>query len=91
MMLSKVTKEFKVPLKQTGLDRIKVSFKKVHSSLFIVTNASSFIPYIPQAIGIWIARILGLSLLWLVILGRFCNLVCYALITRLAIKESQRF
>ena len=80
--VSKVTKEFKVPLKQTGLDKIKVSFKKVHSSLFIVTNASSFIPYIPQAIGIWIARILGLSLLWLVILGRFCNLVCYALITR---------
>ena len=39
--VSKVTKEFKVPLKQTGLDKIKVSFKKVHSSLFIVTNASS--------------------------------------------------
>ena len=89
--VSKVTKEFKVPLKQTGLDKIKVSFKKVHSSLFIVTNASSFIPYIPQAIGIWIARILGLSLLWLVILGRFCNLVCYALITRLAIKKAKGF
>ncbi len=88
---SKVTKEFKVPLKQTGLDKIKVSFKKVHSSLFIVTNASSFIPYIPQVIGIWIARILGLSLLWLVILGRFCNLVCYALITRLAIKKAKGF
>lgn len=89
--VSKVTKEFKVPLKQTGLDKIKVSFKKVHSSLFIVTNASSFIPYIPQVIGIWIARILGLSLLWLVILGRFCNLVCYALITRLAIKKAKGF
>lgn len=89
--VSKVTKEFKVPLKQTGLDKIKISFKKVHSSLFIVTNASSFIPYIPQVIGIWIARILGLSLLWLVILGRFCNLVCYALITRLAIKKAKGF
>ena len=89
--VKKVTKEFKVPLKQTGLDRIKVSFKKVHSSLFIVTNASSFIPYIPQVIGIWIARIFGLSLLWLVILGRFCNLVCYALITRLAIKKAKGF
>lgn len=42
-------------------------------------------------IGIWIARILGLSLLWLVILGRFCNLVCYALITRLAIKKAKGF
>lgn len=89
--VSKVTKEFRVPLKQTGLDKIKVSFKKVHSSLFIVTNASSFIPYIPQVIGVWIARILGLSLLWLVILGRFCNLVCYALITRLAIKKAKGF
>ncbi|MFQ8817552.1 MAG: DUF2142 domain-containing protein [Streptococcus thermophilus] len=42
-------------------------------------------------IGVWIARILGLSLLWLVILGRFCNLVCYALITRLAIKKAKGF
>ena len=51
--VSKVTKEFKVPLKQTGLDKIKISFKKVHSSLFIVTNASSFIPHIPRVIGVF--------------------------------------
>ena len=86
-----VTKQFKVPLKQSGLNKIKSSLKKVHSSLFVATNASSFLPYIPQAIGIWIARLLGLSVLWLVILGRFSNLICYALITRLAMKKAKGF
>ncbi len=49
----------KVPLKQSGLNKIKSSLKKVHSSLFVATNASSFLPYIPQAIGIWIAKTIG--------------------------------
>ncbi|WP_330945596.1 DUF2142 domain-containing protein, partial [Streptococcus anginosus] len=56
---------------------------------FLATNASSFIPYLPQVFGLTIAKILGSSVLSSIILGRLCNLLAYALLIRLAIKKAK--
>lgn len=47
--------------------------------------------YIPQAIGISIARILNLNMLWLFYLGRFCNLLFYVVCVGIAIKRVPKF
>ncbi len=43
--------------------------------------------YIPQALGIALARVLGLDSLWLAYLGRFCNLLFFVAVTWLAMKR----
>lgn len=48
------------------------------------TNATFL--YIPQAIGMIIAKILNLNVIWLLWLGRFTNLLMYSLVIGLAVK-----
>ncbi len=43
--------------------------------------------YIPQAMGVSLARILNLNSLWLVYLGRICNLLFFVAVTWLAMKR----
>lgn len=43
--------------------------------------------YIPQAVGITIARILNLSAIGLLFMGRWCNLLFYAFLTYLAMRR----
>lgn len=43
--------------------------------------------YVPQAIGITIARLLELGSIWTAYLGRFCNLVFFVLMTTLAMRR----
>lgn len=40
--------------------------------------------YVPQAIGITIARLLGMGSLWMAYLGRLCNLIFFVAMTTLA-------
>lgn len=42
--------------------------------------------HLPQAVGITVARILGLPFIWLFYLGRFCNLLSYALCVFFAVR-----
>ncbi len=51
----------------------------------IAAGNASFL-YIPQAIGIFIAKILQLDVIWMLWLARLGNLVCYALGIGLALK-----
>lgn len=44
--------------------------------------------YFPQAIGISIGRLLGLSMLPTMMLGRLFSLICYVIITYIAIKKT---
>lgn len=79
---------WKKPLMNSGLDKIKTSSDKSYYPKFVATNASSFVPYLPQVTGILIAKFLGLSVFASIILGRLSNLIVYALLVRLAIKKS---
>lgn len=47
-----------------------------------------FYGYLAPGFGIFIARILNLNTIWMLWLGRICNLVLYASITSLAIKKT---
>jgi uncharacterized membrane protein len=44
--------------------------------------------YLPQALGIFIGRLAGLSFVWMYTLARLLNLIMYAFVTFLAIKET---
>lgn len=47
-----------------------------------------FFGYLPQAIGILLAKILDLNTIWVLWLGRICNLALYASIVAYAIKKT---
>lgn len=47
-----------------------------------------FYGYLPQAIGIFIAKLLDLNVIWILWLARICNLICYAAIVSFAIKKA---
>lgn len=47
-----------------------------------------FFGYLPQAIGILIAKLLDLNVIWILWLGRIGNLVCYACLISLAIRKT---
>ena len=46
-----------------------------------------FFGYLPQAIGIFLAKILDLNTIWMLWLGRVCNLVLYASIVHMLLKK----
>ncbi len=50
-----------------------------------------FFGYLPQAIGIFIAKLLDLNVIWILWLGRIGNLVCYAALISLAIRKTPIF
>ncbi len=61
------------------------------SGLMVVTSyppvTTTPAAYLPQAVGIAAARLLGLDSLWLVYIGRLCNLVFFVAATWLAMKR----
>lgn len=62
---------------------------KIDYTPFIMGSAfeqNAFFGYIPQAFGILIAKLLDLNVIWMLWLGRICNLMCYAFLISLAIK-----
>ncbi|MBM7180659.1 DUF2142 domain-containing protein [Streptococcus suis] len=79
---------FKQPLVLTDLEKEKVAETKVKYPGMMHTNGYAFISYLPQATGILIARLFDLSISASIILGRFFNLLVYALLVRLALKKS---
>ena len=50
-----------------------------------------FFGYLPQAIGIFIAKLLDLNVIWILWLGRISNLICYAGLISLAIRKTPVF
>lgn len=83
-----VEEVFKEPLLSTDLEHEIVTEETVRYPALMHTNGYSFISYVPQSIGILIARFFRLSILSSIILGRFLNVLFYAVLARLAIKKS---
>lgn len=64
---------------------------KIDNSNYIFTSAfaqNPFYAYLPQAMGIIIAKLLDLNVIWILWLGRICNLIFYAFLISLAIKKT---
>lgn len=78
-----------VSIFKTKEDTNKINAKRVDTNFTFGYN--SFIGYIPQAIGIKIAKLLDLNLVWLIWLGRICNLLFYTAIVGIAIKKTPIF
>ncbi|WP_347102606.1 DUF2142 domain-containing protein [Streptococcus anginosus] len=86
--ISDVETVFKKPLVNTDLGRKEVSSKKVQYNNLANTNGYSFVSYLPQTLGIFIAKVFHLSIFASILLGRFFNLLTFALLCRFAIKKS---
>lgn len=64
---------------------------KIDTTPFIIDSAfeqNPFFGYLPQAIGIFLAKLLDLNVIWLLWLARICNLIFYAGVVSLAIKKA---
>ena len=64
--------------------KINGSMSTYHSAF----QQNPFYSYLPQAIGILLAKLLDLNVIWILWLGRIFNLLFYAFITSYAIKKS---
>lgn len=71
---------------QNTLEKSDYTNKKKQSDDLTITNAYSFIGYIPQAVGVYLGKVLHLNLLSIFYLGRMMNVLAYALLSALAIK-----
>ncbi|MBO5151269.1 MAG: DUF2142 domain-containing protein [Methanobrevibacter sp.] len=64
---------------------------KIDTTPFIIDSAfeqNPFFGYLPQAIGIFLAKLLDLNVIWILWLARICNLIFYAGVVSLAIKKT---
>lgn len=69
-----------------GLDTMKINQSVyLHGSAF---EQNPFYGYLPQAIGIFFAKLLDLNVIWLLWLGRIFNLIFYAILVSLAVKKA---
>ena len=70
----------------TNHDTDKINFKP-----FIIDSAfeqNPFFGYLPQTVGIVIAKLLDLNVIWILWLARICNLLFYAGVISLAIRKT---
>lgn len=70
----------------TNIDNKAINYTLKHYHSAFAQNP--FYGYIPQAIGMDIAKILNLNTIWLLWLGRICNLILYASLISLAVKKT---
>lgn len=74
---------------ETTWDDKKINYNKCFVGSSFAQNP--FYGYIPQAIGIDIAKCLNLNNIWMLWLGRLCNLLMYAFIVSYAIKKAPHY
>ena len=74
---------------ETNNDTDKINYSpKIAESAFEQNPAYG---YLPQALGILVAKLLDLNVIWMLWLGRMFNLICYAGLISLAIKKVDEF
>ena len=74
-----------VTIQATPHDTDKINYTPmIQNSAF---EQNPFYGYLPQAIGILIAKFLDLNVIWILWLGRRCNLIFYAGLVSIAIKK----
>lgn len=97
--ISKIGSSANFPIKQTadGMVAISQQFAKYNelkqTQLESVTEPVMFqiLPFLPQAFGMLIARIVGLQALGCLYLGRLANLAVYTVLCWLALRNCKRY
>lgn len=74
----------KIPYISSTIKEQKIDYTAVKIGHIAASNASFL--YFPQAIGILIAKVLRLDVMWMLWLARFGNLLCYSISIGLALK-----
>ena len=73
----------------SNIDNVKIDHTKtIYSSAFM---QNPFFGYLAQAIGILLAKLLDLNVIWMLWLGRIANLILYAFLISRAVKKSPVF
>lgn len=65
--------------------------QKINRTIILDGSAfeqNPFYGYLPQAIGVFIAKFLDMNVIWMLWLGRIFNLICYAGLISLAVKKA---
>lgn len=77
----------------TVFDTEQDSAKINHTPINVTScfEQNFFLGYLPQALGMLIAKILDLNQIWLLWLGNICNLIVYSSIISYAVKKSPIF
>ena len=70
---------------QTSHDTDKIDYTP--SIAYSAFEQNPFYGYLPQAIGVVIAKLLDLNVIWMLWLGRIFNLLCYASLISIAVKK----
>ena len=71
---------------ETPDDTDKISNKTILDGSAFEQNP--FYGYLPQAIGIFFAKLFDMNVIWMLWLGRICNLIFYAFLISLAVRIS---
>lgn len=80
-------KRMKIPLNKDN----KLNFCSCNQTNYFGASLYSPFQYIPHLIGLELGKILNLGPYWLLMLGRFTNLVCFAILTTIGIKILPKF
>ena len=73
----------------TTHDTDKINHTPINLHSCFVQN--SFLGYLPQGLGMFIAKLLDMNQIWLLWLGSICNLIVYSSIITFAVKKSPIF
>lgn len=71
---------------ETSHDTDKINYSNIITPSAFEQNI--FYGYLPQAIGIAVAKLLDLNVIWMLWLGRISNLLCYATLVSYAVKKT---
>ena len=74
---------------ETEHDTDKINYTPV--TKYSAFEQNPFYGYFPQAAGVFIAKLLDLNVIWMLWLGRICNLICFAFLASLAVKFTPKF
>ena len=81
-----LTKERNLNVFEAQHDTDKIDYSpQIYDSAF---EQNPFFGYLPQAIGILIAKLLDLNLIWILWMARIANLLCFATLVSYAVKKT---
>lgn len=70
----------------SDIDNVKIDYSQVlYSSAFM---QNPFFGYLAQGIGVFLAKLLDLNVIWMLWLGRIANLILYAFLISLSVKKA---
>ena len=70
----------------TDIDTLSINYTEHKFDSAFAQNP--FYGYLPQALGICIAKLLNLNVIWMLWLARICNLIFYSIVIAIAVKKT---